>query len=298
MTVSPAPTSHGVPASLIRFCQRLSTTRGFVASTALNIVLSLFSTWLFTATDTDYAKIPVQAFFRHWFVTFTAFFVLALLYGLIWSIGKLPTGTSLKTLKKRYLSRKIIDTQDLAIEGIPLIPPKVQLDEIFIPLQLRPHQLDIYIDQWLTPEQKAQLREGIRIGSVAVDVERVLISAEQRYELRVRSSDKVGMPDLWQHLDRNHPAAVIQGYPGMGKSTLLLRLTLFMARRGLEKLDPLEKPFAPILIPIFLRLGQYATFVRQAKDSNKTGIWDYLYAAPKSWMNWPPLKHCNGYVCA
>ena len=283
MMVSSEPTSHNIPSWLIRFCQQLSTTRGFIVSTIFNIVLSLSSTWFFTANDIDYAKLPVlAALFRHWPVALIAFVLLALLYGLIWAIGQMPVTPSPANLKKRYLSRKIFDTQDLAIEGIPLIPPKVQLDEIFIPLQLRPHQLDIDIDQWLTAEQKAQLREGMHSGIVAEEVERVLINAEQRYELGLRSSkDRVTMLDLWQYLNRDHPAAVIQGYPGMGKSTLLLRLTLFMARRGLGKPDPLEEPFSPILVPLFLRLGQYATFLRQAKDGKQTAIWDYLSAAPK-----------------
>jgi len=80
-------------------------------------------------------------------------------------------------LKRQYLTSKILETQDLAIEGIPLFRSRVQLDEIFIPMQLRPHQSDI--DQLLTQEQSKLLRKGIQGGKVAKEVEYVLIDAER-----------------------------------------------------------------------------------------------------------------------
>ncbi|HEX3639712.1 MAG TPA: NACHT domain-containing protein, partial [Ktedonobacteraceae bacterium] len=77
-------------------------------------------------------------------------------------------------------------------------------------------------------------------------------------------------------------AAVIQGYPGMGKSTLLLRLTLYMARRGCGKADSLKEAVSPVLIPVFIRLGRYATFLdQQTKNSQDSSIWKYLSSAPK-----------------
>ena len=161
-----------------------------------------------------------------------------------------------------------------------MLPPRVQLDEIFIPMQLRSHQSDI--DQLLTQEQSKILREGIRRGKVAKDVEHVLIDAERQYERLLKGSDKIEIQDLWQRLTKDHPATVIQGYPGMGKSTLLLRLTLYMARRGRGKTDPLEKQVSPVLVPIFIRLGRYATFLgQQTKNGQDSSIWKYLSSAPK-----------------
>src|SRR5260370_17032841 len=66
---------------------------------------------------------------------------------------------------------------------------------------------------------------------------------------------------MWQQLSKEEPAAVIQGYPGMGKSTLLARLTLYMARRGLHLTDttmPDGKHLDPELVPIRLHLASYA----------------------------------------
>ncbi|HEY4036698.1 MAG TPA: NACHT domain-containing protein, partial [Ktedonobacteraceae bacterium] len=280
MEANASPSSHGVPAWLVRFCKLLSTVRGLIWSSIFNIVLSLLSTLLFTAIDSDFGKFPITFLFQHWKITVTTFIVLALLTGLVWAIGQLPIVESSATLKRQYLTRRILQTQDLAIEGIPLLPPRVQLDEIFIPMQLRPHQSDI--DQLLTQEQSKLLREGIRRGKVAKNVEHVLIDAERQYERLLKGSDKIEIQDLWQRLTKDHPAAVIQGYPGMGKSTLLLRLTLYMARRGRGKTDPLAKQVSPVLIPIFIRLGRYASFLgQQTKNGQDSSLWKYLSSAPK-----------------
>ncbi len=126
------------------------------------------------------------------------------------------------------------------------------------------------------------LREGIRRNKVPKEVEYVLMDAERQYERLLRGSDKIEIQDLWQRLTEDHPAAVIQGYPGIGKSTLLLRLTLYMARRGLARTDPLEKQLSPVLVPIFIGLGKYATFLgQQTKNGQDFLIWKYLASAPK-----------------
>ncbi len=152
MEENASPGSIGVPAWLVRFCKSLSTVRGWVWSSIFNIVLSLFTTWLFTAVDSDFSKFPITYLFRHWKITIATFLILVLLTVVVWAIGKLPIIELPATLKRQYLTRRILQTQDLAIEGIPLLPPRVQLDEIFIPMQIRPHQSNI--DQLLTQEEK------------------------------------------------------------------------------------------------------------------------------------------------
>jgi len=278
MEANTSSSSHAVPAWLVKFCKLLSTVRGLIWSSIFNIVLSLFATWLFTPKDSDFGKFPLIILFQHWYITITTFIILVLLTAVVWAIGKLPIIESPATLKRQYLTSKIFETQDLAIEGIPLFRSRVQLDEIFIPMQLRPHQSDI--DHLLTQEQSKLLRKGIQGGKIAKEVEYVLIDAERQHELLLRKNDRIEIQDLWQRLTREHPAAVIQGYPGMGKSTLLLRLTLYMARRGRGESDPLEE-LSPVLMPIFIRLGRYATFRKQAKDDHNPSIWKYLSSAPK-----------------
>src|SRR2546421_4885091 len=203
MKMAPSAPNTYLAAWLIRPCKMLSTTRGLVVSSVVNILLSLLATWLFTARDTDYGKLPLQAIiFQYGPTALTVFLILALLYLCAWTIAQFPIAEPPAILQKHYLSRRIFDTQDLMIEGIPLIPPKVQLDEIFIPLQLRPHQLDI--DQWLTLEQREQLRTGIRSGQVDPEAQRVLISAERQHERGLRDSKTVNMSELWQRLNREH----------------------------------------------------------------------------------------------
>src|SRR6266700_3701278 len=281
--------SHHVPAWLVRSCRWLTRGYGWLWSCFFNILLNLVATLLFTARDTNFQPFPVTDLVQHWPVTAASLLVFASLTVGAWAIGKLPVIESPRVLKRQYLNNWIYQTQDLAIEGIPMLPPRVQLDEIFIAMQLRPHQSNI--DQLLTKEQGKLLREGMRRGKVAKEVERVLVDAERQYELLLRKNNHIEIEDLWQRLTREHPAAVIQGYPGMGKSTLLLRLTLYMARRGLGKADPLEKPLAPILVPLFIRLGRYATFRQQAKNDTNPSIWKYLVSSPKDLadLTTPPM---------
>ena len=272
------PDTHGVPAWLIRLCKALSTIRGLFWSSLLNIVLSLIATWLFTANDSNYRKFPLDTLFRHWPIMLISIAILLLLTVAIWALGKLPVSPAPAALKRQYLARRIAQTQDLAIEGIPLLPPRVRLDEIFIPLQLRPHRSEI--DQLLTLEQSKREREEITAGRAAQEEEEVLVDWERQHERLLLKSDRIAIQDLWQRLTSEHPAAVIQGRPGMGKSTLLLRLTLYMARRGREATDPLKEQLSPLLVPIFIRLGKYATFREQSKDARTPTIWHYLSSAP------------------
>ena len=82
----------------------------------------------------------------------------------------------------------------------------------------------------------------------------------------LKKGERIGIAELWGGLNRENPAAVIQGYPGMGKSTLLARLTLHMARCGLRVPDPtMGKPLSLVAcVPIFLLLKDYAIELRKA----------------------------------
>jgi predicted NACHT family NTPase len=84
----------------------------------------------------------------------------------------------------------------------------------------------------------------------------------------LKKGGKVSIAQLWWQLTRNTPVAVIQGYPGMGKSTLMARLTLHMARCGTNQPDPsmgnqLETSRSSPL-PILLLLKDYAIELEKA----------------------------------
>jgi hypothetical protein len=275
--------ANTIPAWLIRFCRKLTTRLGWLWTILIDILVSFGSNYIYSTKDAGYSHFSWATFWQHWYITVVSLAILVTCTLIAWLIGQIPIVESPTKLKQQYLTRRKLQTQDLAIEGIPLIPPQVKLDEIFIPLYLFPDQSNI--DHWLPPEQRRKLREGINCGQVAPEVESVLVDAEKSYELLMKGNREkaIGLQELWQYLTNNSPAAVIRGYPGMGKSTLLLRLTLSMARRGLKESDQLEEQISPLLIPIFIRLGHFATFWRDAGTDQKPkcSIRDYLSAPPR-----------------
>lgn len=294
-----------IPAWLVRCCRRLTSGFGLLWSGLFNIFLSLITTWLFTAADSQFNAYHITTFLHHWPVTLVSLVALALLTLVVRRIGKCSIIESPRALKRQYLTSWISQTQNIAIEGIPLLPPSMQLDEIFIAMQLHPHLSTI--DQLLTEQQRKLLREDIHRGIVAPEAELVLIAAEREFQRMLNHSERIEIQQIWQHLTKEHPVAVIQGRPGMGKSTLLQRIVLYMARRGLRKLDPLGDTWlSPELVPLFIRLGNYATFRQGAKDGDTASIWSYLrsslqdLAAPgtpemQAWL-YERLKHGQCFV--
>lgn len=190
-------------------------------------------------------------------------------------------------LAARYSQRMLRSTERLNLTGIPawLVAPSVPLDDVFIPVQFYPKRLSS--DYPLTKEEFANHHKLLQQGIFSEEMERVFIGSEKSWETLLRQGDKITLADLWQQLDRNNPAAVIQGYPGMGKSTLMAHLTLHMARRGLGLPDPtmdqtlaLSQPSSSSLIPILLPLKDYATELKKAVNASADlPLVDYLKIA-------------------
>ncbi len=165
-----------VPAWFIRLCKSLWEMRGFVGGVViLNIILGAIATWLFTPWSTDFKQLPVGLLFHNPFYTITIFIIVFLLTCIVGAVAQLPVAPSDKKLKHHYLSRVIAEKEHLALTGIPtgLIAPSVPLDEVFIPLQLRPHRTRI--DLPLSEEQRKRFREGLQKGLFPPEIERVLI---------------------------------------------------------------------------------------------------------------------------
>ncbi|MBV9021059.1 MAG: hypothetical protein JOZ71_10135, partial [Ktedonobacteraceae bacterium] len=141
-------------------------------------------------------------------------------------------------LRQRYLRRLARDSELLTLRGIPagLIAESVRLDEVFIAMQLRRNRPRT--DYPLTEKELAYYRQCLQSGNFSKDLDRVVIEAERNWHSILKRTDRISIADMWQLLNDEQPAAVIQGYPGMGKSTLMERLTLHMARRGLHQDDP------------------------------------------------------------
>ncbi len=144
-----------------------------------------------------------------------------------------------------------------------LVTQSAPLDEIFIPLQFRPNRP--LTEYPLTERELEEYHRRLRNNLPLRDLERFVFEAEKNWSTRERKS--ISMNDFWQSLTRERPAAIIQGYPGVGKSTLLKYLALYMARRCLKQRSRvILAPLTPTLIPFLVSLGDFANERTQNPD--------------------------------
>lgn len=187
-------------------------------------------------------------------------------------------------LERSYLLRMIDETEKLKLAGIPadlftMFAPNVPLDEVFIPMQFFPKRH--LKDYPFTSDEALDYRERLQKGLLSEDMQRVLLGKEREWEEILRKGDKLDIAAFWGQLTQREPAAVAQGYPGMGKSTLMARLTLHFARLGLGIDDPtMGQPLsggdAPP-VPVLLLLKEYAAELRKAAARSKElSVLDYL----------------------
>lgn len=187
--------------------------------------------------------------------------ILFLLMCIIGLAAQLEGGPSSSKSRGRYLRRMIRETAWIKLTDNPdLVPENVPLDKVFIPLKLLPNRPST--DYPPTDEQLKHIRDTQESEEIDESnqqvLQQVLIEAEKDRHL-FKKNPPISIADLWERLTPKIPAAVIQGYPGMGKSTLMARLTLHMARRCLKQLDPMmDKSLDPPCIPILLHLREYA----------------------------------------
>ncbi len=167
--------------------------------------------------------------------------------------------------KRRYLQRIIRETEDLMPKGYSTISSSVPLDKVFIPLQFKPGRPPS--DKPVSEEERRLYRDFFQryahlySQETSKELEEALYQPEHTWERILMKRDRIDITDLWRDCTHNEPAAVIQGYPGMGKSTLMQRLALHMARRNLNVPDPEMTDslhLQPTLIPILIPLKEYA----------------------------------------
>lgn len=183
------------------------------------------------------------------------------------NVGSDTVTASPKDVEQRYLNRMIRETEMLALKGIPagLLAESVPLDEIFIPLQFRLNRPRA--DYPLTESELRDYQSRSEQGTLTEEMELLLFEAEKNWQPLLKKADRISITELWQRLTATKPVAVIQGYPGVGKSTFLARLTLHMARCGLHQSDPtMFKHLDPTLVPFLVNLGDYA--IEWAKTSS------------------------------
>jgi len=252
----------------IRICKWLRKKRGFFWGTlilglGLNILASLlFTSWPWVIT---LKQSPIGWTFQNFnYILFMG--IILLLTDSIIYLGSLVSPIpSYKELKRTYLIRLINETKMLTLKGIPagLISESVPIDEVFIPLMFRPNRPRT--DYPLTDKELDYYRNSIMTGVFPEELDRVIIEAEHSWQYILKEKHKISFDNIWERLTLEYPVAVIQGYPGMGKSTLMERLTLHMARRGLKLDDPnmsgpmISEPSVALTNKIMIEDGQPLT---------------------------------------
>src|SRR5436305_9342476 len=135
-----------------------------------------------------------------------------------------------------------------------ITPSSVSLADIFIPTEFRESpkalkllpfsQDEITAISGLDPQHKRYF----------------MINPKGEWERTFARRDRINISTLWQCLSAKQPAAVIQGGPGTGKSTLLSRITLAMTCQGLGGADT-QLSLTPTLIPMLIFIKEYADYL-------------------------------------
>ncbi|HEY5006159.1 MAG TPA: NACHT domain-containing protein, partial [Ktedonobacteraceae bacterium] len=221
--------------------------------------------------------VPIEWTFSH-----VPLFLSILIFFILWTtfcglIARLGVPLSERDLRRAYLSRIVSERELVTLQGIPagLIAQSVRLTDIFIPPQFRPNRP--LVDFPLSEQELDQYRRYLKHDDAySPELERVVFEAEKNWQHNIlQQNDRVGIAEIWKRLSKER-AVVIQGYPGMGKSTLMERLMLHMAARGLRRPDPAmpeQEQLVPVVLPILLRLGEYAT---TCTETATLSLSDYL----------------------
>jgi len=247
--------AKGPPNWFVKLCKWLWKKQGFIWTTfVLGIILNVIASLLFIQWPLPTSK-SLNGTVIGWFlqnpgtiVVIGLFLILLILIVYLGSrfdpVVVVPDTKAREVVvdveilaERRYLQRMIRETENLTLKGIPagLMAQGVPLDEVFIPLEFRPNRPPS--EYPLTEEERRIYRDLSQRGALSEEMERILFEAEKGYQQLLKRIDRISIADLWQCLTRNSPTAVIQGVPGIGKSTLMERLTLHMARCGLKQPD-------------------------------------------------------------
>ena len=273
--------SISLPDWLIRFCKWFWSVRALVWGIIItNILVAVVITWAFTAPSA-LLTLPIGPLFSQPFAMLVILVVLASLTVISGLIGRLSVLPPIREVQRQYFNHMILEYQKLVVVGAP----SINTDEIFISVDLWPNRA--IAEQPLSASELKALRERVGNEVTYRSVVDVINKAETNWA-QPHSDNRIDIKELWKRLTSKEPVAVIQGFPGMGKSTLLRRLALHMARRCLDRGDSIKiegqrhtLPFIPILI----HLGIYA-------DSDSSTIDEYLSKDLQSY-NVPGL---NEYV--
>ncbi len=262
MTEGSRDETFSLPAWLVNLCKWGWRKRTFLFGTVIvSGVLNILDSLVLVDPATLHAPLLGWSI-EHWYIILGLFLFLGLLTLLCGLIQRLDAPLSTAKLRHRYLEQLVSERAQATLQGIPagLIAQSVHLADIFIAPQFRPNRP--IVDFPLSAQELTEYSQSLKQSNAhALELERVLFESEKSWQHQLHATDRVGLAEVWKRLDSER-AVVIQGFPGMGKSTLMERLTLHLAWRGLRKPDPTmpeQECLTPGLLPILLRLGEFAT---------------------------------------
>ena len=215
-------------------------------------------------------------------VTALAGFGALLLLTVVVYLGSHPRGTRRHgEIGRQYLVRVIREHEAIALTGIPakLISESVRLDAVFVPLTFWPARplTDYPLD---VDEIDVLRRRRLLSEDAERDVDRILLDAERSWHRLLSRGSRSTFAEVWSHLTPGRPTLVVQGFPGTGKSTLLARLALHMARRCLGDLDTLPSAPQPTAVPLFVQLREFAD--ARTRDP-QLGLWPFIEQTVRRW---------------
>lgn len=217
---------------------------------------------------TGFDKAPLKVLLQHPYaalLVFVVVFAFTIISGLIARLGGKP---SERAIREKYLQYMIGKTEKLSLTGIPagLTAQSVPLDKVFINLEFFPKRMAT--DYPVMHEDYKRYHEQLRRGELSEEGQGAIFGIEKQWQEFLRQGDHVSIPEMWQELTSDLPSVVIQGYPGMGKSTLLSRLTLHVARCGCKIADPSMNICTSVNapLPILVLLKEYAPALKKAQD--------------------------------
>jgi ABC-type transport system involved in multi-copper enzyme maturation permease subunit len=158
-------------------------------------------------------------------VTFPVTLILPLLILSAGLVNRLAAQLSDKELKQRYLVRMAHETETATLKGIPagLIAESVRLDEIFIPLQLRPNRPKI--DYPLSDAELEHYRQCVRSGVFPKGLDLMVIDAEKNWQTSVA---RLSPGELYGEV----VAVVLDPSVRSTQQTLLASMGLALVERG------------------------------------------------------------------
>ena len=196
-----------------------------------------------------------------------------------------------KALLHRYLNSVVVKNKDLNPTGIhqsqALLSVNVPLDDIFIHIRTvsdRP-VFDIGIEQQQLLEEIEQVRRRFDLDlherEDYIQRLRATMWHSQLGEelLMTRRGEDVTIENVLKRLTPARPAVVLLGSPGSGKSTTMRWLALRMAHASCHSDEQVPQDLAPVQIPIFLTIGDYAKAISASSSAAQqiTSVKEFFY---------------------